>query len=187
MKYKISQDRRNFIKSLSGLFISTQLLRDSSSFPMIDDKTNLWSLFTEEENKLIKSSSLAEDILHYPEQGLSCAGSVLTSALKYLGKGNEISHTASSFGGGIGRSDLCGLLTGGHMAIGVAAGMIHKDVKPRQQYAREISNQYWDWWESLAPIHCKDLRPKYDKEGYARMLQRVAVKVGELIKPAVSA
>jgi len=129
---------------------------------------------------------MATDIVDYPRQGFSCAGSILSSALQYLRKANEISHAASSFGGGIGRSDLCGLFTGGHMAIGIAAGMIHKDVKPRQQYAREISHKYWDWWESLAPIHCKDLRPKYDKEGYTRMLQRVAVKVEELIKPAVS-
>lgn len=129
---------------------------------------------------------MAADIVNYPKKGMNCSGSILSASLKYLGKNHEIAHAASSFGGGIGRADLCGLFTGGHMAIGVAAGMIHQDIKQRQKAAREISNQYWDWWESLAPIHCKDLRPQYDNEGYARMIQRVALKMEELIKLALS-
>lgn len=179
-------NRRKFIRSFSELFVGSCLLTGRSYFQSDDNKRHLWSQFSEEEKKLIEASSMANNILDYPEKGFSCASSILSSAITYLGKCDEISHTASSFGGGIGRGDLCGLLTGGHMAIGVCAGMIHNDIKQRQGYAREISNKYWDWWESLAPIHCKELHPKYDTDGFNRVLQRVAVKLEELIKPAVS-
>ena len=181
----IQYSRRKFIKSISGLFIGTHLISAKSYSANNQNKRNLWDEFTEDENKLIQASLMATDILNYPKQGFSCAGSIVSCSLTYLGKRDEISHVASSFGGGLGRSDLCGLLTGGHMAIGVASGMIYKDVKQRQKYSREISNKFWDWWESLAPIHCNELRPKYDKEGYARMIQRVALRVEELIKPAL--
>ncbi len=185
MKNKTCYNRRGFIKSCSGLFIGTYLISGSDFRLGSQKKEELWGEFTEEEIKIIQTSEMAKNILNYPEQGFSCASSILSCSLKFLGKPQEISHTASSFGGGIGRSDLCGLLTGGHIAIGVSAGMIHSDVKQRQKYAREISNQYWDCWESIAPIHCKQLRSKYDREGYLRMLQRIAVKIEELIKPAL--
>ena len=140
MENMIKYNRRKFIKSFSGLFIGTHLISASSYAQENQYKKNLWEEFTDEENKLIQSSLMAGDILNYPEQGFNCAGSILACSLAFLGKSEDISHVASSFGGGLGRSDLCGLLTGGHMAIGVAAGMI----------------------------------------------QRVAMKVEELIKPAVT-
>ena len=186
MENKIKCCRRKFIKSLSGLFVSTHLMTASGYTMENDTSSKLWDEFTEEENKQIQASEMATDILNYPKQGFSCAGSILSCSLKFLGKSEEISHVSSSFGGGIGRFDLCGLLTGGHMAIGVSSGIIHKDVKERQKYARTVSNMYWDWWELYAPIHCEQLRPSYDSEGYSRMIQRVALKVEELIKPSLS-
>ena len=184
MENKTSYDRRGFIKSFSGFFIGTYLISATGSKFDMKKRKKLWDEFSEEENKFVAKSEMAKDILNYPGQGFSCAGSILACAVKFLDKPQEISHAASSFGGGIGRSDLCGLLSGGHMAIGISAGMIHSEVKQRQKYAREISNQYWDWWESRAPIHCKELKTKYDREGYLRMIQRVALKIEELIKPA---
>ncbi len=182
----IEYNRRQFIRSFSGLFVGAHLL-SASRFPIDDqNELHLWDTFTDKEKESIEFSSMAADILNYPRQGFSCAGTIMYCALTFLGKSDEIGHAASSFGGGLGHSDLCGLLTGGHMAIGIAAGMIHEGVAQRQRYAREISNQYWDWWESLAPIHCSELRPKYDQEGYSRMIQRVALKVEELIKPMLS-
>ncbi|MBN2029519.1 C_GCAxxG_C_C family protein [bacterium] len=186
MENTMQCNRRKFIQSFSGLFMGVHLL-SASRFPIDDQNTlHLWDAFTDEEKKSIASSSMAVDILNYPGQGFSCARTIIYCALHFLGKSDEIGHAASSFGGGLGRSDLCGLLTGGHMAIGVAAGMIHEGVTQRQRYAREVSNQFWDWWEPLAPIHCRELKPKYDQEGYSRMIQRVALKVEELIKPALS-
>jgi len=185
VEYVSDYKRRIFIKSLTGLFLGTAFLPQRGYSLDSDEKKNLWDEFSEEEKVLIQASLMATDILNYPGQGFSCAGSILASSLAFLGKSEEIVHVASSFGGGLGRSDLCGLLTGGHMAIGVSAGMIHKEVKERQNYARKVSNVYWDWWKSRAPIHCGDLRSKYDSEGYPRMLQRVALKVEELIHPAL--
>ena len=33
----------------------------------------------------------------------------------------------------------------------------------------------------MSPIHCADMRSKYDAKGFERMMLRVAVKVEELI------
>jgi hypothetical protein len=186
MENEFKCHRRKFIKSLSGIIVGIQLVTTSGYGRQENSSKKLWDEFSEDEKKQIQASVMAVDILNYPKQGFSCAGSILACSLKFLDKSEEISHVSSSFGGGIGRFDLCGLLTGGHMAIGVSAGMIHTDVKERQNYARTVSNKYWDWWESWAPKHCHQLRPRYDSEGYTRMIQRVALKVEELIKPALS-
>jgi len=106
--------------------------------------------------------------------------------LKYLDLNDNISHTASSFGTGIGRADLCGLLTGGHMAVGAAAGIIHKKPKIRQIYAGNLSSQFRNWWMERAQIHCSKLRPHHDRAGYSRMIQRIALKIEELVGPVRS-
>lgn len=168
---------------MSALFLGSHLTSGKSTASNKNDVTNLWDDLSDEEKQLIQSSEMAKYILNYPKQGFSCAGSILSSSLKFLEKNEEISHAASSFGGGIGHGDLCGLFTGAHMAIGISAGIVHKDVKERQKYAKEVSAKFWDWWESKAPIHCKELRSQYDSAGFARMLQRVALQVEELIKP----
>jgi len=89
---------------------------------------------------------------------------------------------AAGFGGGMGRRDLCGLLTGGIMTIGFAGGKIHDNRDSMRGYVRAATGEYWSWWESRAPLHCRELRDQYNgTTEYLRMCKRVAVKLEDLI------
>jgi len=108
-------------------------------------------------------------------------------SLRYLGQPEEILNVAGGFGGGLGQGDLCGLLTGGMMAIGLSAGMIHKERSEFSRYGKKIYKEYWDWWVSCALLHCSELRPKIvrgESNLYISMCRRVAAKMEGLIKPA---
>jgi hypothetical protein len=129
---------------------------------------------------------MAKDIENYAGKGYSCAESIYVVSLNALDRPEEWLHAAAVFGGGLGKRDLCGLLTGGMMAIGVAGGKLHPNRKDAKDWAREASSSYWDWWESMAPLHCRDLRTKYEgKDEYLRMCKRAAFKIEQLIEQAI--
>jgi len=111
---------------------------------------------------------------------------MVISALRITGRPDELVNAAACFGGGIQHYDLCGLLTGGFMSIGFTSGNF-SDNKEKSEFVKKATRSYWQWWEERAPKHCFELRPKYswDKENYKRMIQRVACKVEELIKPVI--
>jgi len=178
--------RRVFVKSLSGVLLAALPVHALDSVLDKPREKALYDEFSDEEKSLIKSSKLAQEIVGVREEGNNCAESVLTAVVRVLDRPEEIAHVAAPFGGGIGRFDLCGLLTGGHMALGLAAGMVHSDSAKFKSLARELSAKYWKWWTAWAPIHCHELRPNYDSEGFERMLQRVAAKIEQLIEPALT-
>jgi C_GCAxxG_C_C family probable redox protein len=113
----------------------------------------------------------------------------LLAVLRHLDLPDDRLDAAACFGGGMGQRDLCGLLTGGFMALGNAAGACYADRKQMKAAASKMSSEYWHWFSEHAPIHCRDLKPSYDREGYLRMKQRVAMKLESLIaehaKPAI--
>ena len=172
--------RRNFLGTIAGLAAAVGL-KGAIDSPL--DKSPLKSLYdplTPEEEKVINSSPMVKEILNV--KGYNCAESILLAALKYLKKPEELLHSAAAFGGGMGHYDLCGLLTGGFMALGITANTYHKDRKKMKILLGKMTKEYWKWWESWAPLHCYQLRPKYDKDGYLNMKKRTAAKIEELIK-----
>ena len=91
-------------------------------------------------------------------QGYWSADSLLLSALKYMKKPEEIVSAATGFGGGIGRKDLCGYVTGGVMAIGLFCGAAKgADMAGRQKCLR-LTKEYLDWWAQSTPLHCGDIK-----------------------------
>ena len=190
-KLKSNISRRSFLNKTSLAAIGTGLIswKCISDVPNENDGPTLWEEHTEKEKEQILNSSMAQDIINYPPMGNSCAESLLKASLKYLGKSEEIGNVAAGFGGGMGRYDLCGLLTAGYMAIGISAGMIHTEHADISSLTKANSRLYWEWWEERGPIHCHDLKPKYswDRNNYNIMIQRVALKIEELISPAVKA
>jgi C_GCAxxG_C_C family probable redox protein len=187
MEKKMSDlSRRHFLGCVSYFLASGGLIRVTGSPQTKKVQTRkFWGEFSEEEQKMIDQSVLANDIENFAGKGYSCAESVLMVSLRYLGKPEEMVHAAAGFGGGLGQGDLCGLLTGGIMAIGISAGIIHEDREKLKEAVRKSSNEYWNWWKSWAPLHCAELRPLYSgREEYLRMGKRVAAKLEELIKPA---
>jgi len=178
--------RRSFIGYLSGLIAGIGLI--GAAKPPLNtnnkQKKNLFDPLSPEEEKIVNASEMAREIVTLPAKGFSCAGAILTSVLKYMDKPENIADAAAAFGGGMGQKDLCGFLTGGIMAIGIAAGMKHKGRKEIKAHARKLTEEFWTWWKSMAPLHCYELSPNYknNKEGFYNMAKRVAVKIESLIK-----
>jgi C_GCAxxG_C_C family probable redox protein len=172
--------RRSFLGCFTGL-AAVMGLKGAIDSPLNKPpQKSLYDPLTPEEEKVVNSSEMVKEILNM--KGYSCAESILLAALKYLKKPEEFVYSAAAFGGGMGHNDLCGFLTGGLMALGNAAGAHHKDRKKMKAQAGKMTKEYWKWWESLAPLHCYQLKPKYDEDGFINMKKRIAAKIEELIK-----
>lgn len=185
MKNHSSFSRRNFISAASVLALGGTLMSFKNAPNLLPipktDKKRLWDEFTREEKKLIENSRMAKSIIEI--EGRSCAEKVLLASLRFFGKPDELVCFAGSFGGGIQHYDLCGMLTGGFMSIGLAAEVLYQDKNERSTFVKDATREYWEWWEERAPCHCYELRPKYtwDSGNYNRMLQWVALKLEDML------
>jgi hypothetical protein len=149
------------------------------------DRPGFWGNFTPEEQEAIQGSEMARSIPGYLGQGLGCAEICLAASVDYLGETRDWLDAAAVFSGGFGQQDLCGFLTGGMMAIGVAAGTLHEDRAALKEFARPRAQQYWEWWTSRGPLHCSELTRMYEgREEFIRMGQRSAAKLEQLFEPA---
>jgi hypothetical protein len=140
--------------------------------------------FTPEEAKQMAASPMAREIAALHGRGLSCAEMSLLAALRFLGLPESHLGAAGVFGGGVGKGDLCGFLTGNLMAFGLAASARYAtDRAEMRRVARAMSNEYWDWWLSRGDLHCAILRPTYDgSEDFLRLAQRTALKAEEVLR-----
>ena len=189
MKNQSNISRRNFLGTVSLVALGGSLLsftRVEEFLPLNETSDlKLWSEFSAEEIKLIEKSARAKICIEI-ESG-SCAEKILLTTIRSFKKPDKLVSFAASFGGGIKRGDLCGMLTGAFMSIGFAAERLIMDKEQRPVWVKEKTDELWDWWEELAPIHCSDLRLLYassDKAAHTanfnRMLQRVALKLDEM-------
>ncbi len=111
-----------------------------------------------DEKKWIDDSTVAQDLGKYFGQDFSCAESLLMVSLRFLEKPEEWVWAAAGFGGGMYKRDLCGFLTGGIMALGVASGMLKMPRKEAKEYCGGLVEKYWDWWGLQAPYRCAQIR-----------------------------
>ena len=183
-KFDSEWSRRHFLSSVPCVLVGGSL------FDLVQDSTQekkdgslLSSPFSVKEKRRLKNSTMAQDIISFPGKGYSCAESSFIVGLRYLKQPEKCVNAAAAYGGGIGRGDLCGLLTGGVMALGVAAGVLHADRSAMKDHVKGTVDEYWKWFSSMAPIHCEDLRIQCrDRENSIRMYQRVAAKLETLIR-----
>lgn len=177
--------RRQFVGSVCPFVLG------GLSLPLVplvsgqQDRPGFWDEFAPAEREAVEGSIMAQSVPGYIGQGYGCAEICLAAAVDYLGEPSEWVNAAAVFSGGLGQRDLCGFLTGGMMAVGVAAGKLHEERTAKRDFARPRGQEYWDWWVSRGPIHCSELRALYDgSEQFMRMAQRVTAKVEQLIAPA---
>lgn len=179
-------NRRRFLSAVPCLVVGgslVDLMQEQSENK--NDGSLLSAPFTKKEEKIIKHSVMAQDILQFPGNGYSCAESSLVVGLRYLEQPESCVNAAAAFGGGIGRGDLCGLLTGGLMALGFYASVKHPERSAMKDFIRPVIDTYWKWFESMAPIHCEDLRFHCrDRDKFLRMCQRTALRLEQLMKTA---
>ena len=144
--------------------------------------------FSAEEEAVVAASPMAQEIARLDGQGYPCSEMMLLAALRRFNLPENHLDAASVFGGGVGKRDLCGLLTGGLIAIGLAAGEKYADRAQVHRVGREASNAYWDWWLSRGDLHCMGPGTTHETtEEFVRMCQRTAVKLEAVIAPMVAA
>ena len=135
-----------------------------------------------DENEAAKRSRLVAHAQQLKRDGgCNCAELILTAAIKCYDLPPKTSDAAAAFGGGVGHGELCGFLTGASMALGALAfkgGGERAEVKKR---LKVWNDALWTWWKPLAPLNCRDLRPRYDKAGFEAMMVRVCLQVEKII------
>jgi hypothetical protein len=138
--------------------------------------------FTPEEAAAVAGSPMAQIIGSLQGQGYPCSEMMLLAALRRFKLPEHHLDAAAVFGGGVGKRDLCGFLTGGLMAIGFAAGERYGDRAQVHSVGRRASNAYWEWWLTRGDLHCMGpLTTHETSEEFVRMAQRAAVKLEEVL------
>jgi hypothetical protein len=139
------------------------------------------------EIEIVGNSAMAKDLDNFFGKGFSCAESGLAVALRYLKKPGDLVWVAGAFGGGLNHRDLCGFLTAGEMAIGIYSGDQKLDRKAAKEVCTRKSQEFWQWWVSVAPIHCAEIREGRTDTDF-RVCQRLgklaAAKIEDLIRLA---
>lgn len=134
--------------------------------------------FTREESDAVTASPMAGIIAGLNGKGYPCSEMMLLASLRRFDLPENHLDAAAVFGGGVGKRDLCGFLTGGLMAIGIAAGGRYPDRSQLHTVGRRASNAYWDWWLTRGDLHCMGpLTTHETPEEFVRMAQRAAVKL----------
>jgi C_GCAxxG_C_C family probable redox protein len=134
--------------------------------------------FSPEEAEAVAGSAMAREIAGLNGKGYPCSEMMLLAALRRFGLSENHLDAAAVFGGGVGKRDLCGFLTGGLMAIGFVVGDRHEDRSKVHQVGRKASNQYWEWWMTRGDLHCMAPGTTHENsEEFVRMAQRCAVKL----------
>jgi len=138
--------------------------------------------FTEEEAAEVAASPMAGIIAGLNGQGYPCSEMMLLAGLRRFQLPESHLDAAAVFGGGVGKRDLCGFLTGGLMAIGVAAGAKYVERREVHTVGRRASNAYWDWWTTRGDLHCMGPLTSHETpEEFVRMAQRAAVKLEQVM------
>jgi len=142
--------------------------------------------FSEEESAAVASSGMAQEIARINGQGYPCSEMILLAALRRFQLPENHLDAAAVFGGGVGKRDLCGLLTGGLMAIGIAAGHKYADRNEVHRVGRAASSAYWDWWLTRGDLHCMGYGTAHEtSEEFLRMCQRAAARLESVMTEVV--
>ncbi len=106
----------------------------------------------------VEQSILAKDLQKCFGQGYSCAESILMVGLHYLEKPEELVWMGGGFGRGMYHRDVCGVVTGGIMALGLAAAQLKLERKSAKEQNEQDIQAYWARWTSQAPLRCTEIR-----------------------------
>lgn len=104
--------------------------------------------------------SIREDATRIHEQGFNCAQSVLAACGKYTGLDEETAFALTGgFGGGVCCGEICGAVSGGVMAIGLANPHTDCEDKAAKATVRRLTMSYTKQFsEQFGCIRCFDLK-----------------------------
>lgn len=166
--------RRDFMLYAPCLMMGSQLSETAFQHPEVDQRPVMLEELSEKEKDLVSQSRMAAELSGFFGQGYSCAESILLISLRRLDLPEECGWAAAGFGGGMSHKNLCGFLTGGIMALGFDAGQLKTDRTEAKEDCTEKVKEYWTWWQTLAPLQCKDIRPPGSSSKICVRLGRLA-------------
>jgi hypothetical protein len=173
-------ERRQFLAALpflaaAPLLVFSQAVQEEKRKPLAE-------IMKADEWEQVKQSPMAMELEKYFGHGYSCAESLWLTALRHLKRPEEMVWTAAAFGGGMGQKDVCGFLSAGLMAIGTAAGQLKLPRPEAKKACSREAKAYWQWFQSLSPIHCAGIRPPGSSGDICRRLgQLAAARVNQVI------
>jgi len=180
----IKMMRREFLASSPLMLLGAASLKASVPPSQAAPKgPDLSENLSPAELAMANDSIMAKDMDNYWNTGYSCAESELMVALRYMKKPEDLVWAAAGFAGGMYRQDLCGFLTAGIMAIGLHAGSLKMEAKEARARCRQNVNEFWNWWVSTAPPHCRDIREGRKDFNVCRRLGKLAcIRLEGLLK-----
>jgi C_GCAxxG_C_C family probable redox protein len=174
--------RRDFLWTLSGLAAAPAVFSQTLIAGQDKPKIPITKLFSPEEWERLKKSVMASEIDGYFGHGYSCAEAMLLVALRRLELDEKTVWASAAYGGGLGQKDLCGFLTGGMMAVGMAAGKMPLERREAKKLCSAVAKEFWEWWKSEYPLRCDCIVIKEEDRAKCRpMGPRVAAKLEELL------
>lgn len=166
---------------MSGLLaapvIMPELLTAQESRPRLP----LAELFEPGEWQRLQKSTMAMEIDSYFGRGYSCSEAILLVALRRLALPENQVWAATAFGGGLGRKDLCGFLTGAMMAFGLASGKLTLERAEAKKVCAAAGREFWSWWQENYPLHCREILPDGADRVVCRILGPRSAERAEII------
>ncbi len=92
------------------------------------------------------------------ESGYNCAETLVVAFAGELGADEDIMRFAAPFGAGIGgRRDLCGMITGGALVIGLVYGRTDPADLERKSEVYRRSAKYYRWFKTERQLKCSEI------------------------------
>jgi len=127
------------------------------------------------------SNTLVNRAKHHFDSGYNCAEALLLAAVESYDLGLQPGEVrlAAGFGGGLGRGDICGALTGAVIALGAALGRNHHDQDPT--VLKELREQIVLEFEvELGSLQCRELKTE-DRQDCVHFIHVAAVALDKVL------
>lgn len=101
---------------------------------------------------------IPQDAYERLDNGFNCSEAIFTAFLEAEGKSKDLMKLATPFGAGIGKMrDLCGILNGGLMVLGMHFGRTDNSDADKKIECYQIAADYYKWFESNFGCKCSDI------------------------------
>ncbi len=138
---------------------------------------------SEAERRALVQRAVELAATHFSGEGFNCAESVLQAIAEIAGLAlpDAVRKIATPFGGGIGRTGcVCGGISGGVMALGLAFGRTTPDLEQRKVAYSHAERLWRRFVERTGSEDCRELNPGFDHPDHRTVCARYVAIGAEL-------